>query len=169
MRAPAKLICGACVAFGVVSVLADYASEIDFKAASDMRFGSPAQAVTEPIELRLSPGAWIDRAFCLSQGQHAVMTFVAKANRACQDDLATWEKQEMRLVFDLPKGVTLEAVSQGKIASTRATAGGTHVECVLDPDEARIICRQFDDFYWWRRLGYLVAADAHPLSPERVM
>ena len=95
------------------------ASDVDFQAASDARFASPRVETPEKIEIRLSPGAWLDGSFVLSRGQPAIMCLLMKGKGKYKDDLAELERQDRasrrgkqpayRLLFefDLPEGVSI--------------------------------------------------------------
>lgn len=153
------------------------ASDVDFQAASDARFASPRVETPEKIEIRLSPGAWLDGSFVLSRGQPAIMCLLMKGKGKYKDDLAELERQDRasrrgkqpayRLLFefDLPEGVSMVDVADGEILSCERTPSGTHCKCVMIADFDMGLSRIPDDFNWWRRLGFLVSADT-PVQAE---
>ena len=153
------------------------ASEVDFQAASDARFASPRAEVPEKVELRLSPGAWLDGSFVMSRGQPALMCLLMKGKGKFKAEFEELERQdraarrakppEFRLLFefDLPEGVTMLDVADGEMLSCERTPTGTHCKCAMIADFDMGLSRIPDDFNWWRKLGFLVSADA-PVAAE---
>ena len=153
------------------------ASEVDFQAASDARFASSRAETPEKVDIRLSPGAWLDGSFVMSRGQPALMCLLMKGRGKFKAEFEEIERLDRasrrakppvnRLLFefDLPDGVSMLDVADGELLSAERTPAGTHCKCAMIADFDMGLSRIPDDYNWWRKLVFLISADA-PVSAE---
>ena len=141
---------------------------VDF-AKTTARAMSVKAGTSDKAEIRLSPGAWVDGTYFLSEGQPSVLAFIIKGKPKYKDEFQSIHREDaklrlsnvyqMRVELELPSGVELADVSDGQILSSKAIEGGTHYNIAMIPDFNWTFTMQYgvsEDFNWWRRLGFLL-------------
>ena len=132
--------------------------------AMAVKAGTPDKA-----EIRLSPGTWMDATFFLSEEQPAVMTLIIKGKPKHKEEFRTIHKEDvrlrsrgdnqMRLELELPAGVDLSDVADGRILSSRPVAGGVHYDIAMIADYNWTFTMRYgenENFNWWRSMGFLL-------------
>ncbi len=141
---------------------------LDFEKTT-VRAMAVKEGTPDKAEIRLSPGTWIDGTFFLSEAQPAVMTLVIKGKPKHKEEFRAIHGEDvrlrsrgdfqMRLELEIPAGVELSDLADGRVLSTRPVPGGVHYDIAMIADYNWTFTMQYgesEDFNWWRCMGFLL-------------